>query len=49
MTILASILFIISPILSMPVVLLGLFLEKKHKRYLLLYCSKPRYGYFKIL
>lgn len=35
MTILASILFIISPILSMPVVLLGLFLEKKHKRY---YC-----------
>lgn len=35
MTILASILFIISPILSMPVVLVGLFLEKKHKRY---YC-----------
>ena len=28
MTILASILFIISPILSMPVVLLGLFLEE---------------------
>lgn len=31
MTILASILFIISPILSMPIVLVGLFLEKNIK------------------